>query len=58
MKETEINKITKKARETREDFRKQYNIISKKFNELSIDMDNFLTNMCMEEENNEDEEKV
>lgn len=57
MKNNEIKTIAEKAKETREEFRKQYNIISKKFNELSIEMDNFLTNMCMEDNDKIEETK-
>ena len=53
----EPNKLIKRAEQLRNEFRKDYNNIAKKFNELSIDIDSFLTNIITEnkEEKNDEE---
>ena len=58
MKNKEANKLIKRAEKLRNDFRKDYNNIAKKFNELSLDIDNFLTNIIEENKEEENDEEL
>lgn len=55
MKNKEIKRLVKRATKLRDEFRRDYNNLARKFNELSIDMDNFFTSII---EENKDEEEI
>jgi len=50
----QIKDMGKEAIKIRNEFRKRYNNLARKFNELCLEMDNFLTEMCVEDIDNEE----
>lgn len=51
----QIKDMSKQALKLRNEFRTNYNKIAKKFNELCLEMDAFLTEMCVVDNDNEKE---
>jgi len=51
----QIKDMGKEAIKIRNEFRRRYNHLAIKFNELCTEMDNFLTEMCVEDIDNEKE---